>query len=112
MNGADYITYNDNGASPQSYSTSYDITGVSGESFRIIRDDKEVSNTSNQESDTTDDDRYYPHLDSNNKIVPCPIYVENISKQVEIEAYNGNTIYYIAPIAILINRYQIPAVNS
>ena len=112
MNGADYITYNDNGASPQSYSTSYDITGVSGESFRIIRDDKEISNTSNQASDTTNDDRYYPHLDGNNKIVPCPIYVENISKQVEIEAHNGDTIYYIAPIAILINRYQIPAVNS
>lgn len=115
LEGADYITYDDKGTNPQSYSDQYDLINATNEKSFIIRVDND--NVLDKDGNIKPNYKWYPHLDAYNKLVPCQIYVNNLSKHIEIEAWERidsktNLIAYIAPILIIQNRYQIPAVNS
>lgn len=111
LNGADYITYDDKGALPQSYSDEYDLINAENEVFKIIVDG--VALTSGETGNQHTTYKYYPHLDKNNKLIPCAIYLSNLSKQVAVEAYDSNnTLLYTMPLLIIQNRYDIPAINS
>ena len=111
LEGADYITYDDKGANPQAYSDEFDLLNVDDEDICVV-----VNGVDVQTSLTTY--KYYPHLDQNNKLQPCPIYVSSLDKTVAIEAsvYNEelgyDEILYSMPLLIIQNRYEIPAINS
>lgn len=107
LDGADYITYDDKGSNPQSYSNKYDLLNIANEKFNVIVNGTTIT-TSNQSGAY----KYYPHLDTNGKLVPCSIYVSDLDRKVAIEATVGNSIVYTMPLLIIQNRYQIPAINS
>ena len=109
MEGADYITYDDKGTNPQSYSDEYNVTNLEGEQFRIVVDDVNIGQ--NNLYATTY--KWYPHLDENNKLVPCTLYVSDLSTKIAVEAISSNgELLYTMPLLMIKNRYQIPAINS
>ena len=102
LDGSDYITYDDGGANPQFFNKRYNLIGYDGEnplSFGIVSDEGNSS--------------WLPVLDKDNQLQPSPIYVSGLSTNVAIEAKDGSdNVLYTAPLIIIQNKYQIPALNS
>ena len=115
INGADFITYDDNGANPQCFNDEYKLDNFEGEKFRIVVDDNDVAVLENNIPRYKTTYKWYPHLDEDDKLVPCQIYVDDLSRHIAVEAFeniNGTPTLYTMPILMVQNRYQIPAINS
>lgn len=119
FDGANKISYDTSGVNPQYYQDSYMVYHyVNGKTSPIpsinwmmsFGKDTRAANTK------TTNLRYYPTLDSNNKLVPTAMYIQENGKQVSVIGYsvgaNGIQFEWIQPLYIYQNSFTSSMLNS
>lgn len=119
FDGANKISYDTSGVNPQYYQDSYMVYQyVNGKTSSIpsinwmmsFGKDTQAKNTK------TTSLKYYPTLDSNNKLVPTAMYIQENGKQVSVIGYttgeNGIQFEWIQPLYIYQNSFTSSMLNS